>query len=412
MRREFVIEVARAFHKYGAPAHRIEDTVAQLAESLGFRAQVLVTPTSLMFAFDEDRAAVRLHRSSEGEVNVGGVARALRVAQDVCAGTRSPAAGIEAIRALSEAPRVYGPSVSIFASAVASGSAACFLATTVEELLLATVLGGVVGVLCGLSRVVPDGGRLLPVGAAVVVASLAAVVSSGRPASPYALTVCALILFVPGLTLTTAMAEAATGHLVAATSRMVGAVTVLLSLAVGVALGDALAGGGFGLTAVGPGTPLPAEAWIPGLLIGAVSFQVLLGAEREDLVWVIGSGAAAAVAILVPVTEYAATFLGALAVGFYGRAYSTVTARPPMVVVVPGILVLVPGSIGFQSVVLMMADDVASGGAAAFRMVIVGMSIALGLLVSGVLSAPVRLRPREDSRRASFVAPQALRARR
>ena len=385
MQQEFAIEVARALHRYGAPANRVEDTVEALSVALGFEAQVLVTPTSLMFAFDGADGMVRLHRSSEGGIDVGGVARCLEVATDVCAGDVSPEEGIRRLAFIAESPRPYGALANVAASAAASGSAACFLATTVEEAALACVLGAGVGVLCELARTLPELRRALPVAAALASTVAAATVATGRPASPYALVVCALILFVPGLTLTIAMTEATTGHLVAATSRLVAAGTVLLSLAVGVALGDSLGGGAFAMSPIVSGTPLPDQAWVAGLGIGAISFQILLGADRRDLPWVLGSGAAASVAILAPVAEYAATFLGAFAVGSYGRLYAATTGRPPMVVVVPGILVLVPGSIGFQSVVLMMADDVASGAAAGFRMGIVGMSIAVGLLVSGAL---------------------------
>jgi hypothetical protein len=65
-----------------------------------------------------------------------------------------------------------------------------------------------------------------------------------------------------------------------------------------------------------------------------------------------------------------------------GTAYSNVTGDLPLVMVLSGILLLVPGGIGVQGVEAMLKDDVLSGMGFVFNMLVVGLSITIGLLMS------------------------------
>ena len=62
-----------------------------------------------------------------------------------------------------------------------------------------------------------------------------------------------------------------------------------------------------------------------------------------------------------------------------------VLRRSVLVFVVPGVLMLVPGSAGFNSVLQLLADQTVSGITAAFDTFVTAMSIAYGLMVSAVL---------------------------
>jgi len=65
-----------------------------------------------------------------------------------------------------------------------------------------------------------------------------------------------------------------------------------------------------------------------------------------------------------------------------GTAYSNVTGDLPLVMVLSGILLLVPGGIGVRGVEAMLKDDVLSGMGFVFNMLVVGLSITIGLLMS------------------------------
>ena len=44
----FVLELARALHTHGTPAHRLETALYTIATKLGLRAEFFSTPTSIM----------------------------------------------------------------------------------------------------------------------------------------------------------------------------------------------------------------------------------------------------------------------------------------------------------------------------------------------------------------------------
>jgi uncharacterized membrane protein YjjB (DUF3815 family) len=58
------------------------------------------------------------------------------------------------------------------------------------------------------------------------------------------------------------------------------------------------------------------------------------------------------------------------------------------VTLVPGLLLLVPGSIGFSSLTSLLDRQTLSGVEAAFRMTLVATSLVTGLLLSNVLVQP------------------------
>ncbi len=407
---EFIIEVGRLLHRYGAPALRIESTLGDVSRSLGLGATFLVTPTSLMFEFTG--TPVRLVRTSQGAVDLGGLTQVYEAAGRVVRGECTPTEGLLELAAVDASSRPYSGITMVGATVASSAAAACFLASTWLEVAISAAAGVFVGLLTELGRRSPDLDRALPTLAAAIVTFFAAAIGVVEPVSVYAVTVCALIMFVPGLTLTTAMAEVSTGHLVAGTSRLASAVVVLLAMGVGVALGASAASAFLGpATIQGPEATLGDGAVVLGLMMGAASFQVLLLAERQDFVWVLASGLVAGIGLLLPLPEYAAVFVGAFGIGLYGRLYVAVMDRPAPVVVVPAILVLVPGSIGFQSVSLLMSDDVLSGTAGLFRMSITGAAIALGLVMSGALDAGNRPGAKRARRLRRLATARVLRVR-
>ena len=84
-------------------------------------------------------------------------------------------------------------------------------------------------------------------------------------------------------------------------------------------------------------------------------------------------------------------FFGALLVGLGSSVFARVFDRPAAVTQVPGIMLLVPGSIGLRSVAHIVDNQTLSGVDAAFQMVLVGTAIVTGLLVSNVIVSPRKI---------------------
>ena len=81
----------------------------------------------------------------------------------------------------------------------------------------------------------------------------------------------------------------------------------------------------------------------------------------------------------------AAAFVAALTVGVAGGLAGHRLRRSPLVFIVPGVLMLVPGSAGFNSILQLLSNQTVSGIRAGFDTFVTAMSIAYGLMVSSLV---------------------------
>lgn len=85
------------------------------------------------------------------------------------------------------------------------------------------------------------------------------------------------------------------------------------------------------------------------------------------------------------------SFLGALAVGCGSNLYARLCNRPAMVPLAPGMIILVPGSLGYRSLSALLDQQTLQGVEYAFGTLIVAMSLVGGLLASNALLPPRRI---------------------
>ena len=119
-----------------------------------------------------------------------------------------------------------------------------------------------------------------------------------------------------------------------------------------------------------------------------VSFTVLLRARRADLGWIVLAGALAFAGARLGTILFGpelGAFLGAFMLGASSRILARVRRVSSAVTLVPGILLLVPGSVGFASFQALLERDVVSGVETAFRMLLTAIALAGGLLAANTL---------------------------
>lgn len=389
---ELVIALARALQRHGTPAPHLEASLDGLARRLGLDGRFFSAPTAIMLAFHgPDRH--ELLRVDAGEIDLDKLSRLDAVIAGVEAGALSIPAATAKVRAIDEAPPRYRPLPTVLAFGLGSANAAVFLGGGAVELLIALGLGAVVGGLAAVADRSTAFRRLFqPVAAFVVTALALGVAAAGAPVSVPIAVVAGLIVLVPGLSLTVAVTELVHRHLVSGTARLAGALVSFIELGFGVALASALlaehASGGI------VATPLPAGAEWAALLLTPLALTVILRAQPRDIGWIAVAGgigfitARAGTAVLGPALG---AFPAALAVSLAAETYHRRLGRPAAIPAVPGLLLLVPGSVGFRSVSALLADDVVAGVGLAFTMVMVAVSIVAGTLVASAI-LPQRLR--------------------
>ena len=88
----FVLALGRALHRYGTPAHRLEETLNRVCAHLGVEGQFFSQPTSIFAAFGaQERQHTFLLRVEPGEVQLDRLARVQDVVAGVLSGALSPA---------------------------------------------------------------------------------------------------------------------------------------------------------------------------------------------------------------------------------------------------------------------------------------------------------------------------------
>lgn len=393
----FVLTIGEALHRYGTPAHQLEEALTQCAAHLGLTAQFFSTPTSLFCAFgplhDQQTYLIRVE---PGETNLSRLGRLDGILQRVLEGQIEAASATEETRAVvAEQPPYSGGAIVLF-TAIVSAATAGFFGGRWAEVGAAGLTGLVVGSIGLLIQRFRRLSRLFELLAGIA-AGMVAVLANRfvGPVSTFTILVSGVILLLPGLTLTVAVNELATRHLVAGTARFTGALVVLVSLGFGVAIGLRLES--LVPAAAGEAPILPAPHWwaqVLALVIAAAGFTGLFAADARDYGWILlaaGLGFyGGRVGSLLLGPELGACF-GAFVVAGAANGYARCLQKPAAKMMLPGVLVLVPGSVGFASFSSLMQSDVSSGVEAAFQVVLVAVSIVAGLLLANVAVAPRRV---------------------
>lgn len=391
----FVLALGRALHRYGTPAHRLEEALAIVCRQLGLTAEVLSTPTFLMVRFG-DPADLRtsMLRLETTELDLAKLAQLDAIADSVAERELDPAAGLARIDAIERAPRVWGKPAETATFALTAASVTVFFGGGGRDVIAAAAIGLLIGVLALAIRPRSHAARAFELAGAFVAAfGAGAIASQVRGVTPSIITIAALVALLPGLTLTTAMTELATRNLVSGTARLMAALIVLLELALGVALGERLSHAIF-TVAPTPHESLPQwSIWI-AFLVSSLGMVIVCQAERRAIPWILLAslvgfvGARQGTILLGP---QLGVLLGAFLLGILANLYARALDRPQQVVLVPAMILLVPGSIGFRGMTSLFNRDTLTGIETTFASFAVAMAIVAGLLIANAVLSPRRV---------------------
>ncbi|HJR10799.1 MAG TPA: threonine/serine exporter family protein [Rhodanobacteraceae bacterium] len=395
----FVIELARRLHQYGAAAPRLEQAIGNVAQQLGLACDVLSTPTSIVLSFsapggDGLADITQVVRIAPGDVNLARLCRADEIADRVADGSLDPRRGMAQLRALGRPLSRAALWATIVSYGLSAASVAVLFRTSGPDALVAGVIGVLIGgiVVAGYGRP-----RLSAAGdaiAALVATFIATMVSAWLlPLALKLVVLSALIVLVPGMSLTNAVRELTSQHLASGVARFAGAAATILKLTFGTIAAAQICAVAHIVPASHSLPPLPPWMQWPALLVAAVAFAMLFQTALRDYPLVL-------VAVIVGylVTYWSGNalgtpfgvFIGGLVLSSGSNLYARIMHRPGALVREPGVLLLVPGSVGFRSVSDLLNNQIASGSHVAVLLVTMLISLVAGLLFGDLLVAPRR----------------------
>jgi uncharacterized membrane protein YjjP (DUF1212 family) len=390
----FVLALGRALHRYGTPAHRLEQGLQNCCDRLGLEAELFTTPTTIIMSFGRPtELRTRMMRVEGGELDMGKLASVDQLAEDVAAHRMSPADGVIELDKIIKAPSQFNRPTGTLMGGITAASLAVFFGGGIEDVAAAGAIGLVLGLLIQYLARSIDQARVLELVSAAFAAFAAAVGAAFWPSiDPSLVTVASLVILLPGMSLTVAMTELATRNLMSGTARLVSAIIVLLELVVGVALGEQLA---HAVVHIPPNSPISLPEWTRWLALITSSFgiAVVVQAKWKQIGWIVGActigyvGSRSGTAWL---GSQMGVLVGAFALGVVSNLYARYMDRPAMVVQVPAVFLLVPGSLGFRGMSSLLDHDTMSGVETMFAMFVVALAIASGLLIASAVVPPKR----------------------
>ncbi len=390
----FLVDAATLLHRYGTPSHRLERVMAKVSKTLGVEGIFLYTPTALIISLKDDTGEKTfMRRVDSGTIQVDKLIGFDEVLERLEDGSIDVATASKQLHEVASAPPPFSAWVTAIACAILCGTIAVFFRGNLIEVCLATFLGFIIAMLEMLhAKFGGERGMLEPLAGFAASISSLSIAHWLVPHDDRLVTLAALIVILPGLQLTISLTELAVGHLSAGVARLAGACVSLLTLTVGVAIAWRI---GAPLRNL-PGAPewIISENWQwIALMIAPITFSILFRARFAQ--WPI------IVAVSISgflVSRYAGiygievgAFFGALVVGCLSNLYARIRNRPAMVPLTPGIIMLVPGSVGYRSLTAMLDHQTIQGIDFAFSMMILGVSIVGGVLTSNAIMPPKRI---------------------
>ncbi len=388
-----LMRLGKAISEAGAPAHRLESSMQVLMDKIGLHGSFFAMPTALIASLgSEDRQQAYMERITPGDINLERIVDL----SEVIAALESDSIGIDQalkrIDAIIKRPMAYPFWLMVLSFGLASASVAGLFGGSWLDVLFSGLMGLITGGFL-ISTAGHDNIKQLHTPLAAAVVGFLSLVIATRYAQVNYLTVslAGLIILVPGLSFTIAIRELSTGHLVSGSARMAGAITVFLLLSFGIALGYVLGDYWLGTPPMPQAQPIPEWFLLLSLLLISLSFTVLFNARLRDSVWLLATVALAILGskllgqwLQQPFLAFAVVLL----ISIFGNLYSRLTGKPASLIHIPGVMLLVPGSVGFHSISAMLQHDTLAGIEIAFKAVLIAVSIAVGLLAGNLFVPP------------------------
>jgi uncharacterized membrane protein YjjP (DUF1212 family) len=388
---EFLIRFTRTGHEAGYPTADLEDRVVALARSLEVEdVQASATPTLVEISVGSiPHQQTFTLRVRPAAVDLDAIARLDDLVHDVIAGRADRSEADRRLAEIRSHPLERPWPLLLAAYGIAGAALTPVLGGGWREAAAAGVLGLIVGgIALPATRAVRTEPLAAPIAAIAASFFAATVVELGLNASSDVVTLAALVTFLPGMRLTIGMRELSSEHLQSGVANTANALVQLLGLVFGVEIGRSIAASWFGVS-----EPIAHDAafgvvHLLAAVAAGLAFTLTLRAQFRDA-WMMCAAAVLALAANAAGAEIvgaqAGVFVATLAVGLAGGLVGARLRRSPLVFIVPGVLMLVPGSAGFDSVLQLLANQTVSGVTAAFDTFVTAASIAYGLMVSAVI---------------------------
>jgi len=284
------------------------------------------------------------------------------------------------------------PKFGFWSKTMASSLAAMGMVNIWGGCLLDVLCGSIVGLLAGLvvnwAEKRSKLANLAPLMAGLICSLSGSFISHNMSSTTYTTIILGgIVCLIPGLELLIAMQELGTGNLVSGTSRMAGACLIFMLLTLGIGCGQQLGSFWWPHKYNSPATAIP---WTiaPSLAIVILAYLIIFQGRLSDYGYTLIVGIITWYGnayCVQTVGDVAGAGITALILGAGCNYYSQRSKNPEVIVLLPSLLLILPGSLGIRGLTMIMGKQPLIGIQSGFQYFYVTIALMLGLLMANAM---------------------------
>ncbi|KAF9962984.1 hypothetical protein BGZ70_007741 [Mortierella alpina] len=395
-RQDYILRLAKSMIKYGSPSHRLEDAIDRSAKTLEINLQCIYLPNVMIVAFTDyetHTSETHLLKMSAG-LDMYKCALVHQVHKMVTHSAMPVEEAIMKLDAISTEKDANPRWLTVLAYAVASFcTAPMFFKGSWVDSGVAFLIGGAVGLLVWLAERVPSYTM------SVVVAFVAEALHRDQVCRS-AVKMAGIVIILPGYTITCAILELSSRHIISGSVRLFYAIVFSLLLGYGLTIGASIwtlfdhSAQDETFTAECPSQPLDPKWNLLFVPLFAISLNIWLKAHPRQwflatVLSIVGYAVSYTSSTFGTAKNEVSSALAAFAIGLLGNVYQRLTGQLSFQAVVCAVFFLVPGSIGLKGALALFTADMPGGVSFALQMVVTAIAISVGLFASALVVYPM-----------------------
>ena len=351
---QFIIELGRALHTYGIPSYKIQTYLPKVAETQGINGTFMDLPTWINYVFYEDEGEHTYNYIEcvpPGVLNLGALSRVEEVTNKIIANEIDHSEVENELQLIKNETKKISHVIQTLSYSVASGAFSLMIGTNWVSFIFALLLGALVYLIVYLSGKSSYLETVLESLISFVVTILACLLYLMFPEFNVGITILsAIIIFIPGLAITTALEEITAKNLVSGVAKLFDSIISLFKQFFGVLLGLAVMSSVIDFKLLVHISDLPRWIMFCGIPLFSISLFAIFQVRKKDMFL----GVLTAVLVFFVTVMFSAsgvllsTFIGTVAAVAISSLFSRYSKSPKTVYLTQGLVMLVPGSKSFM----------------------------------------------------------------
>ena len=386
---QFIIELGKALHTYGIPSYKIQTYLTKVSKTQGISGTFMDLPTWINYVFYEDENTYSyIECIPPGVLNLGALSRVEEVTNKIITNEIDHSEVENELQLINIETKKINHVIQTLSYATASGAFSLMIGTNWVSFIFSLLLGALVYLIVYLSSKSNYLETILESLISFVVTIFACLLYLVFPEFNVGITILsAIIIFIPGLAITTALEEITSKNLVSGGAKLFDSIISLFKQFFGVLLGLAVMSSIIDFKLLVHISDMPRWIMFCGIPLFSISLLAIFQVRKKDMFLGVLTG----VFVFFLTVSFSgsgvllSTFIGTIAAVAISNLFSRFTKSPKTVYLTQGIVMLVPGSKSFMGLSnsflnssIITADNLYQ------QVIFILMGIIGGLLFAGV----------------------------